>query len=134
MAFLGANLRPGIDLVSDAICLPNRLAGCDLVITGEGRTDGQTLHGKAPMGVIREARKQRIPVIVISGSVGPGAEALIDHGVEACYGAVSESLDDDELRRNAPQLLEDCAAQVVQLELLDRRGLQRRPKDQRPSK
>ena len=81
LAFSNAKLRPGIDLVAGAIRLPMRLSGCDLVITGEGRTDGQTLHGKAPMGVVREARKQGIPVIVISGSVGPGAEALLGEGV-----------------------------------------------------
>jgi glycerate kinase len=112
MAFLDAELRPGIDVVATAIGLPRRLRGCDLVITGEGRSDGQTLHGKAPMGVIREACKQGIPVVVISGSLGPGAEALLEHGVEACYGTISNPLDDEELRRNAPRLLEDCAEEV----------------------
>jgi glycerate kinase len=112
MAFLDAELRPGIDVVATAIGLPRRLRGCDLVITGEGRSDGQTLHGKAPMGVIREACKQGIPVVVISGSLGPGAEALLEHGVEACYGTISSPLDDEELRRNAPRLLEDCAEEV----------------------
>lgn len=112
MAFLGAALRPGKDVVADAIRLPRRLAGCDLVITGEGRTDGQTLHGKAPMGVIREARKQGIQVIVISGSLGPGAEELLEHGVEAVYGAISEPMDEAELRRTAPRILEKCAARV----------------------
>jgi glycerate kinase len=112
MAFLGAELRPGIDVVAAAIGLPRRLRGCDLVITGEGRTDGQTLHGKAPMGVIREARRNGIPAIVISGSLGPGAEALLERGVEGCYGALSEPMGEKELLRNAPRLLEDCAARV----------------------
>ena len=112
MAFLGATLRPGIDVVSDAIRLRRRLQGCDLVITGEGRTDAQTLHGKAPMGVIREARRQGIPVIVISGSIGPGAEVLLDHGIEAYYGALNEPMDEIELRRNAARLLEDKASEV----------------------
>jgi len=112
LAFLGAKLRPGIDVVADAIRLRRRLAGCDLVITGEGRTDGQTLHGKAPMGVIREARKQGIPVIVISGSIGPGAEGLLEHGVEAYYGALSEYMEEDELRQDGARLLEEKAAEV----------------------
>jgi glycerate kinase len=112
MAFLDATLRPGIDIIADAIRLPRRLAGCDLVITGEGRTDGQTLHGKAPMGVIHEARRQGIPVIVISGSIGPGAEEVLGHGVEAYYGAIVEPMGEAELRRNAPRLLEDKAAEV----------------------
>jgi glycerate kinase len=112
LAFFDAQLRSGIDVVSDAIRLRRRLSGCDFVITGEGRTDGQTLHGKAPIGVIREANKQGIPVIVISGSIGPGAEVLLDVGVEACYGAISEPIDETELRRNAPRLLEECARRV----------------------
>jgi glycerate kinase len=112
LAFFGAELRSGIDVVADAVNLRCRLEGCDLVVTGEGRTDGQTLHGKAPMGVIREARKQGIPVIVISGSIGPGAEALVEHGVEAYYGAVPGPMDEEDLRRNASRLLEECAAEV----------------------
>lgn len=112
-AFIDAELRPGVDLVSKAVRLPQRLRGCDLVITGEGRTDAQTLQGKAPMGVIREARKLGIPVIVISGSLGPGAESLLDHGVEAYYGALSEPIVDEELRQNAPKFLEDCAADAA---------------------
>jgi glycerate kinase len=112
MAFLGAELRPGIDVVADVIGLSRRLRGCDLVITGEGRTDEQTLHGKTPLGVIREARRQGIPVIVVSGSIGTGAEALQDYGVEACYGAVSEPKDEEELKRVGPRMLEDCAARV----------------------
>jgi len=113
IAFLGATLRPGIDVVADAVRLSKRLSGCDLVISGEGRTDGQTLHGKAPMGVIHAARKHGIPVIVISGSIGPGAEALLDHGVEGYYGGVTEPMDEEDLRRKAPRLLEDCAARVA---------------------
>jgi len=112
LAFLGGDLRPGIDVVSDAIGLSKRLRGCDLVITGEGRTDAQTLHGKAPMGVIREASKLGIPVIVIAGSVGPGADALLDHGVEACYAATRAPMDEKALGRNGARLLEDKAAEV----------------------
>jgi glycerate kinase len=128
MAFLAASLRPGIDLVAEAIGLPRRLAGCDLVITGEGRTDAQTLHGKAPMGVIREARKQGIPVVIISGSIGPGAESLLDHGVEAYFSALPEPMDDEEIKRRGPELLADCAAQVARVLTLSFTGLQSRPR------
>ena len=126
LAFLGAKLRPGIDLVADAIRLPRRLAGCDLVITGEGRTDGQTGFGKAPMGVIREARKQGIPVIIISGSTGPGVERLLDHGVEAYFSALPEPMDDEEICRRGPELLADCAAQVARVMTVSLGGMQRR--------
>ena len=127
MAFLGAKLRPGVDVVADAIGLSKRLSGCDLVITGEGRTDRQTLHGKAPLGVIREARKQGIPVIVISGSIGPGAEKLLDHGAEAYFGALNEPMDEEEIKRLGPKPLEDCAAHAARTMTINLEGLRRRP-------
>jgi len=119
MAFLGAELRSGIDLVADAVRLRGRLAGCDLAITGEGRTDGQTVFGKAPMGVVRAARALGIPVIVISGATGDGAEALLHHGVEACFSALSEPMDEEAIRRRGPGLLADCAEQVARVLALD---------------
>lgn len=132
VAFLGATLRPGIDVVAEVLQLRKRLAGCDLVITGEGKTDSQTLCGKAPMGVIREARKQSIPVIVISGSIGPGAEALLDYGVEALFGALNEPLSEEEIKRRGPKPLEDCAARAAGVMTVSLEGLRSRPAASRP--
>ena len=126
MAFLGAALRPGVDMVSDAIGLRRKLAGCDLVITGEGRTDGQTVFGKAPMGVLREARELGIPVVLIAGSTGEGAEALLDHGLQAYFSALPEPLDEESIRERGPELLADCAAQVARTLTLTVPGMRRR--------
>lgn len=89
-AVFGARLRPGIEIVIDALGLPARVAAADLVITGEGRLDRQTLHGKAPCGVARLARRLGVPVIGVGGSIEPGCEpalATIFDAVEACVTA-----------------------------------------------
>ncbi len=68
-ALLGAQLCRGVELVLDALHFNELLKGCDLVVTGEGRIDRQTLMGKAPMGVLDAAARHDIPVIAIGGSV-----------------------------------------------------------------
>ncbi|RHO73668.1 glycerate kinase [Parabacteroides sp. AF48-14] len=69
LAFLNAELKPGIRLMLEALNFEEKVKGADLVITGEGRVDGQTAMGKVPSGILKEAQKQNIPVIVIAGSV-----------------------------------------------------------------
>lgn len=73
-ALLGARLCRGVELVLDALHFEELLAGCDLVVTGEGRIDHQTLMGKAPMGVLKAATHQDIPVIAIGGSIEQSPE------------------------------------------------------------
>lgn len=68
-AFLGAELKPGIEMVLDVIGFDSLLEGADLVFTGEGRSDAQTVHGKAPAGVLARARKKGIPVALVSGAI-----------------------------------------------------------------
>lgn len=67
VAFLGAHLRPGVEVVMEAVGLPERLGRADLAITGEGKLDEQSLHGKAPAGVIRAGREAGVPVVVLCG-------------------------------------------------------------------
>ncbi|MGD1978930.1 MAG: glycerate kinase [Akkermansiaceae bacterium] len=69
MHFLGAQLHPGFDLVSDALDLPARIAAADLVITGEGSLDSQSLSGKGPVGIARLAQDQDKPVIAVAGHI-----------------------------------------------------------------
>ncbi len=73
-ALLGASLCRGVELVLDALHFDALLAGCDLVVTGEGRIDRQTLMGKAPMGVLEAATRQAIPVIAIGGFIEQSPE------------------------------------------------------------
>ena len=69
VTFLGARLKRGVDMVLDAIGFDKMIEGADLVITGEGRIDAQTLTGKTPYGVLQRASRQNIPVIALAGSV-----------------------------------------------------------------
>ncbi len=74
IAFLGAQIRPGVDVVAEVVRFRERLDGADLVITGEGRLDGQTRYGKTVAGVARLASDAGVPVIVVPGGLGPGWE------------------------------------------------------------
>ncbi|WIH05061.1 glycerate kinase [Xanthomonas translucens pv. graminis] len=91
VAFLGAQLRPGADIVAEALGLDALLADADLVITGEGRLDGQSVHGKTPLGVARIARRHGKPVVAIAGGLGAGADLLHAHGIGAMFGAVQRA-------------------------------------------
>ena len=83
LAFLGGTLQPGIDLLLEQAHFHELLRGADVVITGEGRMDAQTLQGKAPMGVLRYAEAAGVPVIGICGCLGEGSELLRDAGFAA---------------------------------------------------
>jgi glycerate kinase len=76
LGFTTAAVRPGAELVAELVGLAAALEEADLVITGEGRADEQTLHGKAAMGVATLARSRSTPVVLLCGALGPGAEAL----------------------------------------------------------
>jgi len=89
VGFLGAKLRPGSQLVLEAVNAEEKIQHADLVLTGEGRTDFQTAYGKAPVGVAALAKKYRVPVLVISGSVEGPPDLLADLGVASCF-SVSE--------------------------------------------
>jgi glycerate kinase len=89
MVFLGGRLRPGSEIVTAAVGLDAAVVDADLVITGEGRIDGQTIHGKTPIGVAKVAQRHGKPVIAIAGGLATGAAAVHAHGIDAVFGAVS---------------------------------------------
>lgn len=88
-AFLDSELRPGIEMVLDAASFDGTLQGADLVITGEGRIDGQTARGKAPYGVLCRARKYGIRTFAFGGAVLPGAE---EAGFDAVFRVSPEGM------------------------------------------
>jgi glycerate kinase len=90
IAFMGAELRGGIDFVLDLIEFEQKLAGTDLVITGEGRTDAQSAMGKAISAVARRSQAAGVPVDVISGALGDGAEQMLALGVSDLVQAMPE--------------------------------------------
>ncbi len=116
VAFLGAQLTPGVDLVIEAVGLAERMRGCGLVVTGEGRLDGQTAHGKTPAGVARLAQRLGIPTIAICGRLGPGVEAVHRVGIAAYFEARhSPPLTEAELPRQGPARVAETATQVGRL-------------------
>ena len=74
VAFLGARLRPGIDLLLDALQFRQKAEGADLIITGEGKADRQSLMGKVPSGLLREAQALHIPIVLTAGAVEDQAQ------------------------------------------------------------
>ncbi|MBD9416457.1 glycerate kinase [Pseudomonas sp. PDM16] len=84
-AFLGARFRPGIELVAELSGLADALKGADVLITGEGRLDSQSLHGKTPVGVARLAQAAGVPVLALAGSLGEGYQALYGAGIDAAF-------------------------------------------------
>jgi glycerate kinase len=115
VAFLRAELKRGTDIVIRALNLRERMVGADFVITGEGRCDAQTAHGKTVLGVAACARESGIPVIVLAGSLGVGADALYDCGVSGLFAITDGPMCLAEAMRRGPELLETAAARVIHL-------------------
>jgi glycerate kinase len=84
-AFFGSPLRMGIEVVLDAVNFDALIKDADIVFTGEGRLDAQSLRGKAVVGVARRAKRQRVPVIAIAGVTGDGIEGVYNEGVSAVF-------------------------------------------------
>ncbi len=108
--FTPARLLPGVGLVLDAARFDERVRGASLVLTGEGRTDHQTAMGKAPVGVARAARRHGVPVRLVSGSLGPGAEAVHAHGIDRIHSASPPGMPVEEAMARAAELLESAVA------------------------
>jgi len=117
VAFLGGELRPGIELVLAASGLAQRLRGADLVISGEGRIDQQTAHGKTVSGVARLARSAGVPLVVIAGGIGAGVDNLYPLGVTSLFSLVPGPMDLPEAIDQAEALLADAAERVLRLVL-----------------
>jgi glycerate 2-kinase len=89
VVFLNGQLKPGIEIVTEAVGLDAAVRDADLVVTGEGRIDGQTVNGKTPMGVAQVARRHGKPVVAIGGSLAADADAVHAHGIEVVVAAVA---------------------------------------------
>ncbi len=101
LAFLDAQLRPGIEIVMEAVGLEAAVQDADLVITGEGRIDSQTIHGKTPIGVARMAKRFGKPVIGIAGCLSTDAGVVHAHGIDAVFSVLSQVCTVEEALTNA---------------------------------
>lgn len=114
-ALLGARFRPGIAVVAELCGLAEAVQGADLVITGEGRLDAQTLHGKTPLGVARIAHAAGVPVIALAGSLGEGYQRLYAAGLSAAFSLAPGPIDLRQACADAAALLQARATDIARL-------------------
>ena len=113
VAFLHAEMRTGVNLVASAIGLDEALENADLVITGEGRMDGQTASGKVPLGVMHLAQKKNVPVIAFAGCLGADISALDNVGFTALLPIIPAPVPLNELLKDGAKNIERTAQQVA---------------------
>lgn len=113
ISVLGARIRPGIDIVLDLVDFRRKLAGADLVITGEGSLDEQSLHGKAPIGVATAACRAGLPVIAVSGQNTLSDIRLRKAGIVAAYTLADMEPDIQKSIANAAELLRRVGLRIA---------------------
>jgi glycerate kinase len=113
LAVLNAEIRPGIELILDLINFDAKVAGADLVVTGEGSLDEQSLAGKAPVGVARAAAKAGVPVIAVAGRLQLSQQRLQDAGISAAYSLSDLEPDPARSIANASSLLHQVGVRLA---------------------
>ena len=115
LAFLDATLRAGVEIVTEATKLEQKIEGANLVITGEGQINFQTVFGKTPVGVATLAKTHNIPVIAIAGSISSGADEVYDAGIDAMIDIVHEPMPLEVAIKNAATLISAAAERAARL-------------------
>ncbi|QDR79954.1 glycerate kinase [Sporomusa termitida] len=113
--FTNAELKPGVEIVLNATRFADIVQQADFVITGEGSTDFQTACGKAPVGVAKVARQYNIPSICLSGSLGQGAEQVLEQGITGLMSIVPRPMPLSECMASAEELIRAATARVCRL-------------------
>lgn len=119
-AFLNSELKSGIDIVIEATGLKDIVSDADLVITGEGRIDSQTIHGKTPIGVAKTAREFGVPVIGIAGCITPDSNIVHSHGIDALFPIVPQIVTIEEALQTGRQNIERTSRNIAQIYNLGR--------------
>lgn len=120
IAFLNAKLKPGIQLVLDAVEFQDKVKDADLVITGEGRIDRQSAFGKVPMGIAEASKIFNVPVIAVGGSIGEGADALYDVGVDAIASIMTHPMTLEYAINNSYELLKHAVERIMRVYAINR--------------
>lgn len=105
LAFLNAKLKPGIEIVAKFLDLEYILKDANLVITGEGKIDKQSIFGKTPVGVAKLAKKYDLPVVAVCGSLGEGWEQTLKHGIDAIFSICDSPMTLRKCMTKTPELL-----------------------------
>ena len=118
MAFAGAQIQSGIDMICQVLDFDTHLAGADLVITGEGQADRSTVFDKAPVGVARHAQAQGVPTVLLAGSLGEGYEERYEHGVASVLCISDGVMTFQQALSRTGEMLEGTAERAVRLFLI----------------
>lgn len=121
LAFLNANLAKGIDIVLKETQFTQRVKDADLVITGEGKMDHQTIYGKTPIGVSHAAQRFNVPVIAIAGSLGEEYQAVYEHGISSVFSILQQPCSLSDALENGRKYMEQTAENIARLLLIDKK-------------
>jgi glycerate 2-kinase len=113
LAFLQAELKRGVEIVLETVKFHERIRDASLVITGEGRIDGQTVFGKTPIGVAKAAKRYNIPVIAIAGSLSDDSDVVLSHGIDALYSIVPGIVSLEKALTNAEYYVTQTARNIA---------------------
>ncbi len=114
-SFLSARLKPGFNLIADIVNLDARIADCDLILTGEGKIDRQTMHGKTIHGIIQIAKKHRKPVIAFTGSLSDGCSQLYIQGLDAIIPITDKPMPLSQALKQGKHLLREATSRTMRL-------------------
>ena len=118
IAFLGAKLIPGIEIISEVVGLTDYLKEASLVFTGEGRIDTQTLFGKTVAGVAVKAKAFNVPVVALAGEVDGDSKEFSQHGIDAALSIAPGPISLREAMAHAEKLIADAAERALRLILI----------------
>ncbi|WP_069998656.1 glycerate kinase [Cellulosilyticum sp. I15G10I2] len=113
LVFCKATLKSGIKTVLEAVNIDEYLKDTNLIITGEGKIDGQSVYGKVPVGVAEAAKPYNIPVIAIVGSIGVDASKVYDYGIASIMSIMDHPMSLDQAIQSGKELLEDSAERMM---------------------
>ena len=113
LAFFNANLRSGIELIIEILHVEKHIRTADVVFTGEGKIDHQTLYGKTISGIAAIAKKHKVPVIAITGMIGDNIENLYDLGITSVFSIVNKPMSLEESIVNVDALIQSCVENIL---------------------
>jgi glycerate kinase len=114
-AFCDAMIKSGIDTILDLTDFEEKIDGADLVITGEGKIDGQSIRGKVPVGVAARAKPAGLPVLAVVGDIGTGASAVYEYGIDSIMSTVDRAMPLEEAIARSRECLVDAAERACRM-------------------
>ena len=115
VAFCDAIIKSGIDTILDLTDFDEKIDGADLVITGEGKIDGQSIRGKVPIGVAARAEPAGLPVLAVVGDIGKGASAVYGYGIDSIMSTVDKAMPLEEAIARSQECLVDAAERACRM-------------------